>query len=1249
MQTSSFKDFYDNRFGSGHAVANHFDSELTDEASNIGVNWPLISNSLSWQSGKAGKKNVNGKKLLGGFKHSVGVYASFEYDNNGVEYPLVTFKSKGGAGETVVFNGLSYLWELFKQEKNTEIPQEKLDAWNKKKREREEENSRKREAARLEQEEENKRRAANVKAELLQHDQLPRAAKFVYTDEKQISSILSKVNARAGQNHFGNFISLKLQYLNGKPAGIQRIYDRLITKKDGNKTNKDFTWGLDKDGAHLIIGDLQTASKIFATEGFATGASIYLAMQTLNISCAIIVALDAANLKKVMREYHKKAPYLQIMPAVDNDMWKQRAGKGNAGMAGAIELLEEIEGLKAYAPNFEKIDPIYQPTDFNDLHTKAGLKEVARQLKGNLARVKFKGDLFEKAQQRIKYVSFANIMKEAIKCVQVGMQVGLPKYKPSEIIISILDTAENANVPRNKIDAKKLAKQADKIWNAKIHDAQAFRSFSSRIKNKDLRPEHITYQKFNKTIVDDEVLDYIKNLDGIVIVRFPMGSRKTQGIIKPMMWEADKAAFFAHRVSLIGGAWDALNKDMPSTLMPVTHYKDPILGETLGLTNKLTCCINSCLKSDFGHLLNNLDTLCFDEAAQTLRHVTAGGAVKYPVQVFNRMIEMMATTRDNVILADADANDTLVDFCELGLKQRNAHLQALYGESTEPQKIHIIDGHTDCSDTSIYYTDSDTAFQKAVEDVAAGHKVLIANDSANDGEKLFTHLQSMHPDKKGLFISLDTKENNQVERFTDNPNVESKQYDYLIYSPSISSGVSIENEHFKKHYGIFCGTVAPSDAIQMIRRDRNAREFVVGLSTIHNKREESAMNMWLGMILANDSQLAVELNSETRTIEVKTGDLDFDLFRLELIAQENKAKNDFANNLLCILYADGYKINSLDTTDIDKEKGQAAKEAARNTLKAIDINRHLSEQTPTQEKRDNLLNKANITREEKAQLNRFNIENFLMMDVNEDSIDFHHKSGLNKAKLFELLHLTADKARAFDKSEIGEGIQPSNRTYSAKQSTALKDFFEIAGLDRETGAGETTEERLTAAIEHLITDKNIHLFNNWYRFGGYVNPFSRNLKPVNKAKSILEALGLKLNTRQLGRNNSDSLKRQRYNIDPSSWEFMNDIHKRRTEAHVTSFKENNLDGMMIHSSSCIYIDNKNEMDQPKTAPLNTFTWFSLLKQGIENLCIPREYTSKVMDEVNLDEGLKKSPPIGGMQEVISGIYQRLSGLNPVTS
>ena len=624
---NKFLEFYRERFNSGANVASYFQSDIAADAASIGVIWERVSNKATWQNGKVGKFNVSGKNLLKGFG-SVGVYASLETDNNGVEFPLITFKNKGGKGDTVVFNGLSYIWELFKNEKDGVVPQAKMDEWERKKRERDEDNAKRLKAAKIEQEAESQRKAANVAKELQHFNQLPRAASFVYTDTKFIPSVLQHLDARVGSDKHGNYLALQLHNIDLKPVGIQRIYDRKITKADGSKTNKDFTWGMDKDAAHLIIGDINTAERIYTTEGFATGGSIFLAMEQLNIASAVIVALDAGNMIKTVNEYLAKKPYLPLMLGIDNDMWKQRQGKGNAGFLVAMELLAQHNELKAYAPNFDKIDPVYQPTDWNDLHVRAGLNEVVKQLKGSKAKVRCDGNLFEKALRRLNYVNFRDVMTEAMKCVQVGMKVGMPKYAPSDVVSTIRTSAQLAGIPKDRLNPRKLAKKANQIFHAKVKEAQQFRSFSDRITDPAKCPDHIVYHKFNKSVVDQEVQDHINSLEGIIITRLPMGSGKTQGIIKPVMWQDDRTFLSSHRMTLVGASVEALNKkpdenspETPATQMlrekmlsaGVVNYQEPNIKIMMPFVNKLASCINSILKPEFTPLLNNLDNSCFDD------------------------------------------------------------------------------------------------------------------------------------------------------------------------------------------------------------------------------------------------------------------------------------------------------------------------------------------------------------------------------------------------------------------------------------------------------------------------------------------------------------------------------------------------------------------------------------------------------------------------------------------------------------
>jgi putative DNA primase/helicase len=1261
MQTNGFSQWYMERFGSCAAVAAHFSNDISLVADSIGVNWSAVSSRVYFQSGTTCRVNANGAAYLKkGNRNSVGIYASLEtYDKDrSIEFPSITFKNKGGNGQTEVFFALNYLWELYEREKGLRTS-DQVQRWQDEKRKREERVTREQLAARREAEQEAKRKAANVTSELQEFQQLPRAVSFVYTDKKKISSIMEHIDARTGENEHGKYMAMQLHDLNGTPRGIQRIYENKFSRNGGNETDKDFTWGMNKSGAHLVIGDLHSADRIYVVEGFATGASVYIAMNSMDdqpIRCAVIVALDADNMIKVVQEYRRKKPYLDLLLAVDNDMWKCAEGKGNKGMLVAIDLLSEFDELKAYAPKFDTIDPSYKPTDWNDLHRYKGLAAVALQLKRSMARVKIEGDLFEKSLMRIAYIQNREkgpLHEELKKCIVAGMKVGLPAYRPSDVFAMTMARTEKAGIRPNRINKKDLQKKVKSIFHAQMMQAQELRSLSPRITDANQRPDHIEYHKFNKTVIDDEVLNKVRELEGIVIVRFPMGSRKTQGLIKPMMFENYNALFTAHRVSLIGGAVEALNRKTTdgsdlSKIMDgrcIVNYQEPSIKQLMPSVHKLAACVNSILKPEFTPLLDNLDALCIDEAAQTLRHIVVGGAIAYPVAVFERLLGLMANTKSKVIFADADANDLLVEFAELGLKQRNATAKAVYGEDAKLQKIHVIDGVTDCSNISMFYTDSDTAFKRAIDDVKDGHKVMIACDSAETGKRLAIELRSRFPTRKGLFIaSKDVLEQStlaDVDAFTDDPDEQSTRYDWVIYSPAISSGVSFEKAHFNKHYGIFCGTVAPSDAIQMLRRDRSAREYIVGVETRRNNREDSAEAIAKGMLLANDNQIKIEPMTELSGFLYKTGHTEFDIIRVKSMAQEAGARNSFAQNLIHSLYADNYNLQKLDSTDIEKEQGKEAKKAAGDLAKAMDLTRHLEQSTPNDDEYADMEQRTNISIEDKARMNRWKIESLLMMPVDECSIKFFKKGGVKKVRLFEMLNLSPEKAAEYDAAELSTDVRSSQRKYVAKNRQALRDFFEVAGFNWKTGAGETTAEQLAAAVEYLIEGDKIHLFNNWFQFGGYINPFSRNIKPINKAKAILEALGLDLVSRQLPRTTDQSSSRMRYSIDSGLWNEMASIHDRRTAENVTAFNVQSLTGEMIQSSPTSFIEEKNNLDHSNAAKTKGFGWLNLIKESVQSLKIPAQFTPKILTEVNKDGLLAGPVPKSGGKELIWQIYKFL--------
>jgi putative DNA primase/helicase len=151
-------------------------------------------------------------------------------------------------------------------------------------------------------------------------------------------------------------------YHDGKIVSVQFIAD------DGQKR---FLTGGRKIGCYASIATKEDSrEEIYICEGYATGASIYEA-----IRCPVVVAFDAGNLKPVAEAIRAKYPDSKIIIAGDNDQWTA----ANPGVKYATAAADLI-GATVVWPRFPA-NAQGKPTDYNDLHQRAGLETVRAHLK----------------------------------------------------------------------------------------------------------------------------------------------------------------------------------------------------------------------------------------------------------------------------------------------------------------------------------------------------------------------------------------------------------------------------------------------------------------------------------------------------------------------------------------------------------------------------------------------------------------------------------------------------------------------------------------------------------------------------------------------------------------------------------------------------------------------------------------------------------------------------------------------------
>lgn len=1164
---NDYKDYFSRNFGSGRVMYQHFRDQIATEVSQFGIIWGEVDHDLPWVTGREGRLQLNQRKYLKKGVKTHSVHADYK-QLNGIEYPVITINSRGEKQSIYVFDGFAELKMLVESERGLSdlSEQRKAKLASKAEQARLRELAAKREA----EAEQKKRELARVK-DVAHFMTLPPLTESGYLDKKKLRGILPHCpDLRRGKDKRGYYTAIPLYSMTrrslsdpGEVVGVQRIYDAPFTRENGETTDKDFTFGMDKIslGAHTQIGDLSMADTIYFCEGWATGASAYLAhlahLTGKRGTPAVIVCLDSGQLKLLVEQAIGRWSWLSDAMGIllDNDRFKQAEGKGNAGLAAGHHLLSLFPKLRCQFPDLSEADSKPDGTDFDDLRQghRLGLKAVADQLHLGANRLMAINDPFLRTLRAMTFSTKESLQSLAEQAARCGAD-SFPLQRSRDMVRLEMNELVSAH-PWMKLDWQKVASVFDRQVSYRRFKAHSFRSFGPRITRAKLRPDHIHYRRYDETEITPAIKDEIDQLEGIVIVRAPMGGRKTQGLIKPAMWQAEKGAYFAHRVSLIGAAHQMLTKraddgsenHIPSHQMEIFHYHERDSFRDMGV-KKLCSCINSIGKDIFTPILSRLDLLAIDEAAQTIKAITSGGVMKYPLTVFNRLKQVAATSRQ-VLLVDADANDELVRWAEQVREMRG-----------DGHPVHVIELATDCRHLTVLHGEINAIYADIVQQVGAGQRVLVADDSAEEGQKLANDLMLAYPDKKGLFISQDSKTHDKaVQAFNDKPNEHISSYDWIIYSPAISSGVSIEVPHMQLHYGLFRGVVSPSDAVQMIRRDRTARQFILGLGSQNGYKLADEQAHWRATLSAMAEQaegIEIHYDQQTGRVEVASGDLAFDQLRIRQICQENAARNDFGNVLLLQLMADRYQVRplGLENAGAMAKQGEAMKKAAGQRLAQLDTERILAATTPSDERREELRKEAHITQQEKAELDRWNIERFLQSRVNEESIKWLRNGGMGHCKRFELLQMDSARAQRLDEQEVKLGMPISTRSFITHSSTLLQRYFTTCGIDLQQGTGTVTQEAMQAAMEQLYTEAD---FLNHY--ASWAPQLKKRKRGADLFKAICDNLNLCAGKARLPRSQGGATV---WHITPASWQLMMDVHQARIEWGISSFDEYRMRDMV---------------------------------------------------------------------------------------
>ncbi|WP_407884221.1 plasmid replication protein, CyRepA1 family [Scytonema sp. NUACC26] len=315
--------------------------------------------------------------------------------------------------------------------------------------------------------------------------------------------------------------------------------------------------------------------------------------------------------------------------------------------------------------------------------------------------------------------------------------------------------------------------------------------------------------------------------ESVIVVKAPKGSGKTQSLTELIAYsKAHKmpSLVVTHRKELSRGNAKRWN---------ITYIDD--LEKNVGEVNNVALVIDSLPKINVNKYKGGL--VIIDEFVQVLEHFNFGDTCKYKrpeiLHTLHQLITTVIESGGKVILLDADADKKSIDYvCGLAQIPKAFIIENQYCQNS--YKCLLSHGYLTTIGKRQRQTPIDVialALSYAKQDKKLFICVTAQKEESNWSS---TNLESLlHQYGITSVIRIDSHTiqtpNHPAFRATSNINNICNSYQVVIATPSLGTGVSIENKaSFDYVFGVFTGVGSPDAARQFLMRvrDTNAQRIV---------------------------------------------------------------------------------------------------------------------------------------------------------------------------------------------------------------------------------------------------------------------------------------------------------------------------------------------------------------------------------------------------------------------------------------
>lgn len=478
-------------------------------------------------------------------------------------------------------------------------------------------------------------------------------------------------------------------------------------------------------------------------------------------------------------------------------------------------------------------------------------------------------------------------------------------------------------------------------------------------------------KRIKVTKLDEAVWKDMQARRGVILLKAQTGAGKTRHILEPF-FEAEVASglapsFYAPRINIT----ESFQRRHPNS---IALYSE-LTPEDLGRLGEIGVCstIHSSWKPCVQAIAKAGGTVFIDEAQKVFEAISRTDKLIGRLEILAELRRIIREA-ECLVLVDADLNQLFLDFI---LAERKAEDVCLY------------EMEQDYSDVKInLHEDYGQLISNMNDDVLRGEKVLFCSDSKRTVEAQARVYRKLG--YKGLVVTRDNKGHKAQKAFFDDPNAEIVKYDFICYSPVMSSSLSITYKHFTRHYALATGILTPAEFIQMMRRDRTALLLNIAMNLPQNfgAWEHAYTASSDDSVLSAVREQARYLAETTRTsLPATLALLNFD------VAEVDSAKNDGRAALA----------NAKQALDAEYLAGVTTAEIISNKATLIEM-----------------MNRSDrLTEEERYSLDATNCSRLTGKNDEEAHYFYQRGAGARKMKLLKATTITREDAEQLDFTETG--------------------------------------------------------------------------------------------------------------------------------------------------------------------------------------------------------------------------------------